>query len=237
VSDGRDLERRRKLLQLASAAAFIAIIAVAVLIVVKASETSGGDTNLEGVAEVRSELAGIGHGGTMLGDSRASVKLVEFGDLQCPVCRVTAERSLPQVIDSTVRGGRAVVEFRNLTIIGDESVPAGAAAIAAGRQGLGWAFVQLFYRNQGNENSGYVTDAFLTAIARAVGVRDIARWNRERRSARIIGQVRASTAEAERLGFHGTPSFAVEGPGTDGLEPKGFLDSPGQIEAAIESAE
>ena len=75
-------------------------------------------------------------------------------------------------------------------------MPAGAAALAAGEQGRGWNFVELFYRNQGVENSGYVTDEFLTAIARGAGVADIAQWNADRRSKRVLAQVDGTTDEA-----------------------------------------
>ena len=44
---------------------------------------------------------------------------------------------------------------------------------------------------------------------------DIAKWNADRKSKRVLAEVAATTAEAERLGFTGTPSFAVKGPGTD----------------------
>ncbi|HEY1285546.1 MAG TPA: thioredoxin domain-containing protein [Solirubrobacterales bacterium] len=228
-------ERRRRLVQLGSAAAFLAIVVVAVLIVISQSQTEGGDTNLEDVGLVNHELRGIPQEGLALGRA-APVKLVEFGDLQCPSCRAVAEDAMPGLIDSRVRNGSARLEFRNFVIIGDESTPAGAAAIAAGMQGHGWNFIELFYRNQGTENSGYVTDEFLTSLAKSAGVPDIARWNRDRRSNDAIAQVERSTEEADGLGFDGTPSFAVESPGTKGLEPLGFLSSTGDLEAAVDKA-
>jgi protein-disulfide isomerase len=164
------------------------------------------------------------------------VKLVEFGDLQCPVCRAFSEEIIPEVIDSKVRTGAARIEFRNYTIIGEESAPAGAAAIAAGEQGRGWSFLELFYRNQGVENSGYVTDSFLTAVAKKAGVEDIGRWNRERESRQILAQVDETSEEAQELGFTGTPSFAVLRRGSRRLQPIGTPASAEGLEAAIDSA-
>ena len=43
-------------------------------------------------------------------------------------------------------------------------------------------------------------------------------WNEDRKSKPLIDKVSATTAEAENLGFTGTPSFAVKGPGVKGLE-------------------
>ncbi|MFI5028237.1 MAG: DsbA family protein [Solirubrobacterales bacterium] len=230
-------DRRRRLLQLASAAVFLTVAAVLVLIVVSGNETSGGDAgNVQQARAVDHLLAGIPQRGMLLGEPQAKVRLVEFGDLQCPVCKAFSEEIVPSVIDNRVREGKASIEFRNFTIIGEESIPAGAAAIAAGEQGRGWNYVDLFYRNQGRERSGYVTDEFLTAIARGAGVRDIARWNRERKSKTVLAEVGKTTREAERLGFGGTPSFAVEGPVTTRLKALEFPESSGEIEEAIDAA-
>jgi protein-disulfide isomerase len=228
--------RRKLLLQIASAAAFLAVAAVAVLIVVSASRTSGGDTKLEDVGAVRHELAGIAQHGMVLGDPAAKVKLIEFGDLQCTACKAFSEEAIPAVIDSKVRSGEAKIEFKNYTIISQESVPAGAAAIAAGEQGRGWSYIELFYRNQGNEASGYVTPEFLTAIAKGAGVPDIGKWNEARKSRLALGLVQKTSEEAEELGFSGTPSFAVESPASNGLETIGTPDSAGALEEAIDAA-
>jgi len=229
-------QRRKVLLQIGSAAVFLAIVAVAVLIVVSSNETSGGDTNLEDVGLVKRELQGIPQSALVLGQSSAKVTLYEFGDPQCPVCKGFSEEIIPTVVESKVRGGEAKIEFKNFIIISQESVPAGAAAIAAGEQGRGWNFIDLFYRNQGPEASGYVTDEFLTEIARGAGVPDIATWNKARESAAILGEVKRTTEEAQQLELTGTPSFAVEGPGTQGIESLGTPGSAEALEEAIEGA-
>jgi protein-disulfide isomerase len=229
-------ERRKRLLQVASALVFLAVAVVLVLIVVNSTKSDGGDSKLEDVGSVREQLDGIPQHSLTLGDPGAKVTLIEFGDLQCPVCKAFSEEIIPGVIESKVRGGEAQIEFRNFTIISEQSVPAGAAAIAAGEQGRGWNFVELFYRNQGEERSGYVTDEFLTSIAKGAGVPDIAKWNEDRKSKRLLDQVHKTTAEAQRLGFEGTPSFAVEGPATNGLETLEFPQSTGEIEEAITQA-
>ncbi|MET0306469.1 MAG: thioredoxin domain-containing protein [Solirubrobacterales bacterium] len=229
-------ERRKRLLQIGSAAAFLAVVVVAVLIVVNQSESGGGDTSLESVATVRSELKGIPQEGLTLGDPSAAVTLTEFGDLQCPVCKGFAEEIVPEVIDSKVRSGEAKVEFRNFTIISEESVPAAAAAIAAGKQGRGWNFVDLFYRNQGIEATGYVTDEFLTEVARGAGVPNIAQWNEDRKSSAVLRQVQSETDEAESLGLSGTPSFVIAGPSAQGKEVLGTPGSAEGLEEAVDAA-
>jgi protein-disulfide isomerase len=230
-------ERRRRMVKLASAGAFLALVVVAVLIVVSSGNSGGGDSgNIVDAKEVDQLLAGIPQKGMVLGDPGAKAKVIEFGDLQCPVCKGYSEEVLPQVIENQVRGGKAKLEFRNFTIIGPQSKPAGGAALAAGEQGRGWNYVELFYRNQGAEDSGYATDEFLTAIARAAGVPNLAKWNQARGSQAVLAQVEATSAEAENLGFTGTPSFALEGPGAEGTEAIGTPESVGALESAVENA-
>jgi protein-disulfide isomerase len=235
-SQGEQQERRKRLLQIGSAAIFLAVVVVAVLIVISSNESSGGDTNLEDVGLVKEKLRGIPQSGLLLGDPRATVTLYEYGDLQCPVCKSFSEQIVPEVIESQVRTGEAKIEFRNFKIISQESVPAGAAAIAAGKQGRGWNYIELFYRNQGKEASGYVTDEFLEEIARGAGVPNIAQWQKDRESKQVVKEVEDTTAEAQRLGFTGTPSFAVEGPGTNGKETLGTPGEASLLEEAIEEA-
>lgn len=205
-------------------------------------DTAGGGTSSEsgvdlaGVDAVEHELDGIPQEALTLGQSDAKVKLYEYADLQCPVCKTFSEEIVPEVIESKVRSGEAKLEFRNFTIISEESIPAGAAAVAAGRQGRGWNFLTLFYRNQGDEASGYVTDEFLTEIAEGAGVPDITKWDEDRISSRTLEEVEGATAEAERLGFPGAPSFAIEGPGTGGKETLGTPSSAESLSRSIEEA-
>lgn len=229
-------ERRRRLIKLGSAVAFLAIAAVLVAIVISQSQSDGGDaSNLESVSLVNDQLAGIPQEGMVLGSAQARATLVEFGDLQCPVCKSYAEDVIPELIDGRVRGGGAKLDFRNYVIIGPDSTTAGAAAVAAGEQGRGWNFVEIFYRNQGFENSGYVTDDFLTAVARAAGVPDIAQWGADRKSRAVLREVNRTTNQASTLGFTGTPSFAVQS-GNGALDPLGTPGSAAELESALDQA-
>ena len=218
---------------MAAGATFLVLAVVLVLIVVNAGDGSG-DTKIEGAAEVNELLSGIPQTGMVLGDPKAPVELIEFGDLQCPVCKGYAEEILPPIIENQVKNGEVRLDFRNLTIIGEQSIPAGAAALAAGEQGRGWTYIELFYRNQGEENSGYADDAFLEAIAERAGVKNIPKWNQDRQ--KLTVEVEKTTEEAKRLGYEATPSFAIKGPSTKGLELLGTPESTSGLEEAIAEA-
>ncbi|HET8814013.1 MAG TPA: thioredoxin domain-containing protein [Solirubrobacterales bacterium] len=229
-------DRRKRLLQMAAGAVFLAIAAVAVLIIVNAGGDSGGDTEIEKTAEVNQLLQGIPQQDLVLGDPNAPVELIEYGDLQCPVCKSVAETTLPQIIQTSVRRGEVKIDFRNFIVISEESIPAAAAAIAAGEQGKGWTYLDLFYENQGIERSGYVTDEFLEAVAKGAGIKDLAKWNKDREAAQRETEIEKDTQEAQTLGFEGTPSFAIKGPSTNGLELLGSAGTAAQLEEAIKAA-
>src|SRR5690606_1906266 len=110
-------ERRSRLLKLSAGLAFVALAVLVVVRVVNASSGGGGDVDLEGVEEVNRELRGIPQDGMALGDPKAPVELIEFGDLQCPACAAYAQQILPQVIEGPIKRGEAKLVFRNFTII------------------------------------------------------------------------------------------------------------------------
>jgi protein-disulfide isomerase len=213
-------DQRTRILQLAAGAVFLVVVVVVVLIVIIGSSgSSGGDAeNLTEIKQVDSLVNGIQQTDMTLGDPEAPVELIEYGDLQCPVCKEYSEEILPAVIEKQVKNGEASLTFRNYTIIGEQSPPAGAATLAAGKQGRGWYYLELFYRNQGEENSGYVTDEFMESVAKGAGIKNLAQWNKERESKPIEEEVTKTTEQAETFGFTGTPSFAIKGPGSNGLE-------------------
>ena len=76
----------------------------------------------------------------------------------------------------------------------------------------------------------------MTEIGQAAGAAYIVKWNADRKSKPVLREVSSTTSEANRLGFSGTPSFAVKGPGTEGLRTLGMPDSS-SLEQAIEEAE
>jgi protein-disulfide isomerase len=229
-------QRRQRLIQYGSGAAFIAVCVVAVLIVVSQSGGTSAGSGTKDAGLVEQQLAGIPQHGTVLGDPKAKATVVEYGDLQCPVCRAFSLDVAPKLISDVVRKGMARYDFRQYTIIGPDSVTAAKAALAAGEQGRYWNFVELFYRNQGEENSDYVTDSFLEAVARGAGVPDISKWNADRRSSKWDSVLSKVQSDAESAGFNSTPSFLVEGPRGRQVVGAGVLPAS-KIESAIRAVQ
>jgi protein-disulfide isomerase len=228
--------RRQRLIQYGSGAAFIAICVVAVLIIVSQSGGGSAGSGTKDAGLIERQLQGIPQHGTVLGDPKAKVTVIEYGDLQCPVCKAFSFEVAPSLISDVVRRGTTDYEFRQYTIIGPDSVTAAKAALAAGEQGRYWNFVELFYRNQGEENSGYVTDGFLEAVAKGAGVSDIAKWNADRQSSKWDSALSKVQSDTRSLGLNATPSIVVEGPGGRRVVGSGVLPLS-QIENAIKSVE
>jgi protein-disulfide isomerase len=232
-------DRRTRLLQLSAGGVFLAIIVVVVVIIVAGSggNSSGGDAgNVSHISEVEKIVGGMPQNKLVLGKPTAPTTLIMYGDLQCPICKEYIEEILPEIVATDVKSGAVKLVYRDFIIISEESIPAGEAALAAGEQGKGWTFIELFYRNQGEERSGYVTEEFLESIGKAAGIPDIAKWNKERKSGKFKKQVEETTSQAGKLGFTGTPSFAIEGPHSEGLELLGTPESQGALEEAIKKA-
>jgi protein-disulfide isomerase len=101
------------------------------------------------------------------------------------------------------------IEFRNLSFIGPDSVRAGLAAGGAEQQNKLWDFVDLMYLNQGEENTGYVTDAYVHRLLAAVPGLDVVRAERTSRSPHAAAMLAAANAAANVNGIDGTPSFLI----------------------------
>ena len=170
---------RTRARQIASGVAFLAVCAIAVLIVV--SQTgggSGGDTNLEDVGLVEQQLHGIPQHGTVLGDPKAEVRVIEYGDLQCPVCKAFSQSVAPELIDQVVRKGTASYDLRQWPVIGaaphTQSTIAAKAALAASRAGPLLELRRALLPQPGRRGIGLCHRPFLTAIAKGAGVTDVA---------------------------------------------------------------
>jgi protein-disulfide isomerase len=236
-AEERAQARRKRLVQYGAGAGLLAVIIIVVAIVVSQSGSgAGGGGSVVDASLVANQLKGIPQHDTVLGDPKAKVTVLEYGDLQCPVCKAFSFNTAPDLISQVVRKGTADYEFRQFTILGPDSVTAAKAALAAGEQGRYWNFVELFYRNQGEENTGYVTDSFLTSIAKAAGVPDISKWNQDRHSSKWGSELSKVQSEAQTLGLNATPSIVVEGPGGRKVVGSGVLPLS-QIESAIQSVQ
>jgi protein-disulfide isomerase len=210
-------QRRRRLMTLGGVLAAAAVVVVVAILVSggggdnasdrpQAAQTSSGA--IPGQKESAEMLAGIPQKGIYLGKADAPVRLVEFADLQCPICREYTLQSLPQLVQDYVRTGKVRMEFRNLSFLGPDSITAGRAAAAAAQQNKLWNFADVLYYNQGEENSGYVTPEFIDRINKAAGV-DSAEADAFAKSDASQEPLGAANTMANQLGVNATPTILV----------------------------
>jgi protein-disulfide isomerase len=154
-------------------------------------------------------LAGIPQSAIALGSPTAPATLVEFGDLQCPFCAYYATHTLASIVERYVRPGRLRLVFRSLDGLGRDSVRAARMAQALGEQNHMWQFLEIAYRNQGEENSGYVTENFLRAIAGAIPGVDTALALSQQGSRAVGEQIEEASRLAKALNLSVTPSFLL----------------------------
>src|SRR5271156_6022498 len=142
--------------------------------------------------QISALLADIPQSANALGQAAAPVTLEYFGDLQCPFCRDFSLGVLPSLIQRWVRAGTLRVEYRALeTATGDPDVFVAqqVAVLAAGKQAKAWHFIETFYDEQGEENSGYVTDSYLHGIASQIAGLNVERWDSDRHDGELIKEI------------------------------------------------
>jgi protein-disulfide isomerase len=158
-------------------------------------------------------LRGIPQSGPILGLPDAPVTLVEFADPQCPYCAQWSQQAFPELVRDYVRPGKVRIVFAGLAFIGPDSDEALRFVLAAGRQGKLWPVVDLLYKNQGAENSGWVSDGLLREVGDAVPGLDVERALRENHSPPVERELAAARDLQARLGVRSTPAFAASGAG------------------------
>lgn len=71
------------------------------------------------------------------------------------------------------------------------------AALAAGAQDRMWNFIETFYREQGAEDSNYVTESYLQGIAGQVPGLSLSQWMSERGDPQLAAQLAADQTAAK----------------------------------------
>lgn len=162
---------------------------------------------VSGGAETAKLFHGIPQKLNVLGNPSAPVTMVEFADLQCPFCRDFALDGLPTIVRDYVRPGKVKLVFAGIAFIGPDSETALRATYAAGLQNRLWNFLDLLYRNQGAENSGWVTDPLLRAAAQAIPGVDVGTLLSARQTTEVDNALLATQQQASSARVTSTPSF------------------------------
>jgi protein-disulfide isomerase len=177
------------------------------------SSSSGGGsgTSASDAKAANALFAGIPQHGVTLGAATAKPTLIEFADLQCPYCAEYSRQAMSTVVKDFVRTGKVRYELRLRSFLGKDSVTAAGAAAEATRENKLYPFADLFYSRQGEENTGYVNDGFISGVAKGVGV-DPSKAVAASHNANKEPLVAAAESKAQSLGSNSTPDFFLRLP-------------------------
>jgi protein-disulfide isomerase len=133
------------------------------------------------------------------GNAQGQVTIVEFFDYRCVHCRRVAS-----TLDSLVRSNTSVrLVYKNFPVLGEPSVLAARAAVAAQQQG-GWAKL---HRAMLAHEGEFTTDS-LAALGSSVGL-DADKLKVDMWSPATDKALQANLALAAALGLDATPSFVI----------------------------
>jgi protein-disulfide isomerase len=234
--------RRKRLTQLG---VVLGVVVVAIVVVLIAS---GGGSSSKGIVKkpaavstlvnkVEAEVGGIPQQGHTIGAATAPVTLQYFGDLECPVCKSFTLGALPTLIQKWVRTGKLRIEYLSLeTATREPEVfkSQQVAALAAGKQNKMWQYLELFYNQQGEESSGYVTEKYLQGLAQQVPGLSLPQWTSDRGNPALSTQIATDAQAANNEGLNGTPAFLLGKTGGKLSRFEASLTDPTSFNEAIE---
>jgi protein-disulfide isomerase len=158
-----------------------------------------------------------------LGDPKARVTIIEFGDYQCPFCRVFWKDTFPRLKKEYLDTGKVRLVFRDFPqSVHPEATAAAQAAECAEDQGRYWPYHDKIFREQDRRGrEGEVVGfraADLKRWATDVGL-EAAAFNECLDSGRHKDEVVKDYADAAAVGIQGTPVFFVNGRALFGAHP------------------
>jgi len=167
----------------------------------------------------------------MKGSDTATVTLVEYSDFQCPACA-----EFQPIVDELVSDYSTELKFEYrhfpLSRIHPFAEAAARAAEAAGQQGKFFEYHDLLFINQKTWSAGVNPSQYFIQYAKELDL-DMDLFMKQQRSSVIRNHVRSQFAEAQALGFTGTPSFVLNG---QKMQITSYENFRAQIEAAINPA-
>ena len=139
-------------------------------------------------------------GDPVIGPEDADVTLVEFFDYRCGFCK----RVLNDVMALAEDDSRLRIVFKEFPILGELSVVAARASLAADRQGK-WAEFHVALMSA----PGALDEDRIMDIAAETGL-DIAQLRADMESEAFTAIIERNRALAQTLGINGTPAFLVK---------------------------
>lgn len=151
----------------------------------------------------------------VLGEDKAKVEIVEFGDFQCPYCaRFFQQTELP-IREQYVKTGKVKYAWRDFAFLGPESFWAAEAARCANDQNKFWQYHDLLFNRQKGENEGAFSKDNLKKFAGELSLKQ-ADFDTCLDSGKYTQAVKDDTDAGRVAGVTGTPAAFIDGQIVDG---------------------
>lgn len=173
---------------------------------------------LPGSADVAALFKGIPQKNLVLGSAFAPVTMVEFIDLQCPICQEFETTVMPDIIPRYVRTGKVKVYVRPWAFIGPDSFRGQSAMLSAGLQNKAFNYAQILYDNQGTENTGWLNSNMVIQAASSIPGLKVPQLLAQTKSSTVKNAALAVAADANVRQVSGTPTIFVGKTGTKGTQ-------------------
>jgi protein-disulfide isomerase len=150
----------------------------------------------------------------VLGNANAKVTIIEFGDYQCPSCRLFWREIEPRLKKEYIDTGKVKLVFRDFPIqqIHPEATIAAMAAQCAADQGKYWEYHDRIFRQQDRGSDDVVRFKAADLKKWGADIRlDTAAFNACIDSARHQDEVAKDYADGTAAGIQGTPTFFING--------------------------
>jgi protein-disulfide isomerase len=148
-----------------------------------------------------------------LGNPDAPIRIMEFGDYQCPSCRFFQQQIKPRIDMTFIQDGQAQFVFFDFPLeIHPHSFLAARAARCAGDQQKYWEYHDALFTNQPTWSISSQPARLFVDYAEVVGADERA-FEACLRSDRFADVVTANLRFAQELALPGTPSIMVQGNG------------------------
>jgi protein-disulfide isomerase len=209
----REKEKKKKQQTWIIMSTTLAVLIVVALIVAIVFNNKKAHTVQQGASSAQSQVIEYNNEPSM-GETKAPVKLAEFGDYKCMYCRQFELGIFPQLKKDYIDTGKVQFYFMNFPIIAQDSVLAANASetIYEEHPNDFWKFHELLYQNQGDETKPWVTQDVLVKFAKeAVPNLDEKpfRWSLSQSS--YQDQINRDKEMGQRAGVQGTPTLFING--------------------------
>lgn len=212
------------------ASIMIAGLMIAGALLYVAAGKDGGEKNKELAAAGAvggGEVPQIESRDVILGDSKAPVTLIEYGDYQCPFCARFFNETEMLLRGNYIKTGKVRMVFRNFQFLGPESFTAAEAAECAKDQNKFWAYHDALYAAEskdGEEHNGNLNRDLFLRLAREEKL-DLAAFTSCIDGKKYAAQVKSDSSAAQKMGVNSTPTTFVNGQKVAGALPYGYFKS------------